>query len=116
MGGLVMRSFLAAKPHDYSRLVRKWVAIASPFGGAPGFCMDALMTGVQFCQVRPALQQAQMLSTAMHMLLSCRRLCQLGTPQRCAVTAVARSSRLQATCCTCNLCVASCIHRKSTHS
>ena len=28
--------------------VRKWVAIACPFGGAPGFCMDALLTGAQF--------------------------------------------------------------------
>lgn len=53
MGGLVMRSLLALRPHDYSRLVRKWIAIASPFGGAPGFGMDALMTGVEFCQVPP---------------------------------------------------------------
>jgi phospholipase A1 len=45
-----MRSFLAARPDTYARLVRKWVAIASPFGGAPGFSMDALLTGVQFCQ------------------------------------------------------------------
>jgi len=51
MGGLVMRSLLALRPDDYSRLVRKWIAIASPFGGAPGFGMDALMTGVEFCQV-----------------------------------------------------------------
>eukprot|EP00892_Ulva_mutabilis_P012209 jgi/Ulvmu1/9360/UM050_0112.1 len=50
MGGLVMRSLLALRPDDYSRLVRKWIAIASPFGGAPGFGMDALMTGVEFCQ------------------------------------------------------------------
>lgn len=50
MGGLVMRSFLAARPEAYARLVRKWVAMASPFGGAPGFGMDALLTGVQFCQ------------------------------------------------------------------
>lgn len=28
--------------------VQKWVAIACPFGGAPGFCMDALLTGAQF--------------------------------------------------------------------
>jgi hypothetical protein len=50
-----MRSFLAARPKEYKRLVHKWIAIASPFGGAPGFGMDALMTGVQFCQVRPPL-------------------------------------------------------------
>lgn len=54
MGGLVMRSLLALRPADYSRLVRKWIAIASPFGGAPGFGLDALMTGVEFCQVLPA--------------------------------------------------------------
>ena len=47
-----MRSLLAARPDDYERLVRKWIAIASPFGGAPGFGMDALLTGVQFCQAR----------------------------------------------------------------
>lgn len=58
MGGLVMRSFLAARPDTYARLVRKWVAIASPFGGAPGFGMDALMTGVQFCQVRALVSHA----------------------------------------------------------
>lgn len=46
-----MRSLLALRPKDYSRLVRKWIAIACPFGGAPGFGMDALMTGVEFCQV-----------------------------------------------------------------
>lgn len=51
MGGLVMRSLLALRPNDYSRLVRKWIAIACPFGGAPGFGMDALMTGVEFVQV-----------------------------------------------------------------
>lgn len=28
--------------------VNKWVAIACPFNGAPGFTMDALLTGVQF--------------------------------------------------------------------
>lgn len=28
--------------------VHKWVAIACPFKGAPGFVTDALLTGVQF--------------------------------------------------------------------
>ena len=51
MGGLIMRSFLASHPDDYARLVRKWVALAAPFGGAPGFTMDALLTGVQFAEV-----------------------------------------------------------------
>lgn len=48
MGGLVMRSFVATYPVACARLVRNWIAIAAPFGGAPGFVMDALLTGVQF--------------------------------------------------------------------
>lgn len=28
--------------------VGRWVALGCPFGGAPGYAVDALLTGVQF--------------------------------------------------------------------
>ncbi|GJP31658.1 hypothetical protein CLOM_g14718 [Closterium sp. NIES-68] len=48
MGGLLFKSLAALHPADVKRLVRKWVAIAAPFRGAPGFIMDTLLTGVEF--------------------------------------------------------------------
>ncbi|CAI5534185.1 unnamed protein product [Closterium sp. Naga37s-1] len=48
MGGLLFKSFVALHPADAKRLVRKWVSIAAPFRGAPGFIMDTLLTGVEF--------------------------------------------------------------------
>ncbi len=42
MGGLVMKSLLALHATEFERLVRKWIAVAVPFGGAPGGqCMVA---------------------------------------------------------------------------
>eukprot|EP00475_Leptophrys_vorax_P030841 TRINITY_DN4652_c0_g1_i3.p1 TRINITY_DN4652_c0_g1~~TRINITY_DN4652_c0_g1_i3.p1 ORF type:complete len:607 (-),score=35.10 TRINITY_DN4652_c0_g1_i3:1033-2853(-) len=48
MGGLLFKSFLALHPDECQQLVRKWVAIAAPFRGAPGFILDTLLTGVEF--------------------------------------------------------------------
>ncbi|CAI5458159.1 unnamed protein product [Closterium sp. Yama58-4] len=48
MGGLLFKSFVALHPAHAKRLVRKWVSIAAPFRGAPGFIMDTLLTGVEF--------------------------------------------------------------------
>lgn len=48
MGGLLMRSLLATHPGPCVELINTWVAIACPFNGAPGFVMDALLTGVEF--------------------------------------------------------------------
>lgn len=48
MGGLVVKLLLAQQREEFEKLVHKWVAIACPFRGAPGFTMDALLTGVQF--------------------------------------------------------------------
>ncbi|CAI5485293.1 unnamed protein product [Closterium sp. Naga37s-1] len=48
MGGLLFKSLVALHPADAKRLVRKWVSIAAPFRGAPGFIMDTLLTGVEF--------------------------------------------------------------------
>ncbi len=36
MGGLVVKSFLAQYPEEFERYVRTWIAVAVPFGGAPG--------------------------------------------------------------------------------
>lgn len=48
MGGMVFKSFLALHHDDVAAHVNKWVSIASPFRGAPGFIMDTLLTGVEF--------------------------------------------------------------------
>lgn len=48
MGGLIMKSFMALHPQEYEQCVRSWVALGAPFNGAPGFTMEALLTGVQF--------------------------------------------------------------------
>ncbi|KAL4449555.1 hypothetical protein ABPG77_007199 [Micractinium sp. CCAP 211/92] len=48
MGGLVVRSLLADHPEAFEKLVGRWVAIGCPFAGAPGYTVDALLTGVQF--------------------------------------------------------------------
>ena len=48
MGGLVVKGLLVDHPEEFGELVANWVSIAAPFGGAPGFGTDALLTGVQF--------------------------------------------------------------------
>ena len=48
MGGLLVRSLLAEAPEAFGALVHTWVAVGCPFGGAPGWVVDALLTGVQF--------------------------------------------------------------------
>ncbi|KAI3429659.1 hypothetical protein D9Q98_005744 [Chlorella vulgaris] len=48
MGGLVARSLLADRPKEFGALVGRWIAIACPFGGAPGYATDGLITGMQF--------------------------------------------------------------------
>ncbi|KFM27994.1 Lecithin-cholesterol acyltransferase-like 4 [Auxenochlorella protothecoides] len=48
MGALVVRSLLIDHAAEFEKLVETWIAVAAPFGGAPGFGSDALLTGVQF--------------------------------------------------------------------
>lgn len=48
MGGLLARALLAQAPREFGALVHTWVAVGCPFGGAPGWGVDALVTGVQF--------------------------------------------------------------------
>ena len=48
MGGLLFKSFLALHPAEVEAFVGKWISIATPFRGAPGFIMDTLLTGVDF--------------------------------------------------------------------
>mmetsp|Transcript_71672 Transcript_71672/g.226433 ORF Transcript_71672/g.226433 Transcript_71672/m.226433 type:complete len:324 (+) Transcript_71672:462-1433(+) len=48
MGGLLTKALLAAHPETFAAHVRTWVAVACPFAGAPGFTMDALVSGTQF--------------------------------------------------------------------
>eukprot|EP00897_Mesotaenium_endlicherianum_P007764 jgi/Mesen1/7015/ME000365S06158 len=48
MGGLVIKCFLSLHKEEFEKHVNKWITIASPFRGAPGFIMDCLLTGVEF--------------------------------------------------------------------
>lgn len=48
MGGLLFKSFVALHNDEVAQYVNKWVAIAAPFQGAPGFITDTLLTGVEF--------------------------------------------------------------------
>lgn len=48
MGGLIVKLLAGLEPEFFEEHVRKWVTIATPFHGAPGFIMDTLLTGVEF--------------------------------------------------------------------
>eukprot|EP00270_Netrium_digitus_P004211 TRINITY_DN1514_c1_g2_i3.p1 TRINITY_DN1514_c1_g2~~TRINITY_DN1514_c1_g2_i3.p1 ORF type:complete len:487 (+),score=134.93 TRINITY_DN1514_c1_g2_i3:108-1568(+) len=48
MGGLVLKSLLALHPQEFESHIEKWISIATPFHGAPGFIIDTLLTGVEF--------------------------------------------------------------------
>eukprot|EP00898_Chlorokybus_atmophyticus_P001007 jgi/Chlat1/1907/Chrsp149S00116 len=48
MGGLLLKCFMALRPQEFQQYVGTWVAITAPFQGAPGYIVDALLTGVQF--------------------------------------------------------------------
>ena len=50
MGGLVVKALAALRPAVFERLVRKWVTVATPFQGAPGYAMDALTSGAKFVE------------------------------------------------------------------
>uniref|UniRef100_A0A803L440 Uncharacterized protein n=1 Tax=Chenopodium quinoa TaxID=63459 RepID=A0A803L440_CHEQI len=50
MGGVLVKCFMALYPDMFSKYVNKWICIACPFQGAPGYINDALLTGVQFIE------------------------------------------------------------------
>lgn len=50
MGGLMVSCFMYLHPEAFSKYVKKWVTIATPFQGAPGCINDTLLTGVQFVE------------------------------------------------------------------
>ncbi|XP_048499570.1 phospholipase A(1) LCAT3 isoform X2 [Beta vulgaris subsp. vulgaris] len=50
MGGILVKCFMALYPDIFSKYVNKWICIACPFEGAPGYINDALLTGLQFIE------------------------------------------------------------------
>nr|GMD82077.1 phospholipase A(1) LCAT3 [Ipomoea batatas] len=50
MGGLLVTCFMSLYTNMFSKYVNKWIAIACPFQGAPGYINDSLLTGVQFVE------------------------------------------------------------------
>ncbi|XP_019182283.1 PREDICTED: phospholipase A(1) LCAT3-like [Ipomoea nil] len=50
MGGLLVTCFMSLYTNAFSKYVNKWIAIACPFQGAPGYINDSLLTGVQFVE------------------------------------------------------------------
>ncbi|XP_037495058.1 phospholipase A(1) LCAT3 [Jatropha curcas] len=50
MGGLLVSCFMSLHADVFSKLVNKWICIATPFQGAPGCINDSLLTGLQFVE------------------------------------------------------------------
>ncbi|XP_022864562.1 phospholipase A(1) LCAT3 [Olea europaea var. sylvestris] len=50
MGGLLVSCFISLRSDVFSQYVNKWITIATPFQGAPGYINDCLLTGVQFVE------------------------------------------------------------------
>ncbi|KAL5703048.1 phospholipase A1 [Ranunculus cassubicifolius] len=48
MGGLLVKCFLSLHHKVFVKYVKKWITIACPFQGAPGYINDSLLTGLQF--------------------------------------------------------------------
>eukprot|EP01025_Chloroclados_australasicus_P020332 TRINITY_DN2143_c0_g1_i4.p1 TRINITY_DN2143_c0_g1~~TRINITY_DN2143_c0_g1_i4.p1 ORF type:complete len:468 (+),score=13.44 TRINITY_DN2143_c0_g1_i4:107-1510(+) len=48
IGGLLLQALLADHSTQFEKYINKWITIATPFGGAPGFAMDSLVSGRQF--------------------------------------------------------------------
>ncbi|KAH6812710.1 lecithin:cholesterol acyltransferase 3 [Perilla frutescens var. frutescens] len=48
MGGLLVSCFISLHSDIFSKYVNKWIAIATPFQGAPGCINDSILTGLQF--------------------------------------------------------------------
>ncbi|KAI3517859.1 hypothetical protein L1887_17080 [Cichorium endivia] len=50
MGGLLVSCFISLHSDVFSKYVKKWITIATPFQGAPGCINDSLLTGLQFVE------------------------------------------------------------------
>ncbi|KAL7587647.1 hypothetical protein Lser_V15G35677 [Lactuca serriola] len=50
MGGLLVSCFISLHSDVFSKYVNKWISIATPFQGAPGYINDSLLTGLQFVE------------------------------------------------------------------
>ncbi|KAK1427280.1 hypothetical protein QVD17_15963 [Tagetes erecta] len=50
MGGLLVSCFISLNSDVFAKYVNKWIAIATPFQGAPGCINDSLLTGLQFVE------------------------------------------------------------------
>ncbi|KAH6757525.1 lecithin:cholesterol acyltransferase 3 [Perilla frutescens var. hirtella] len=50
MGGLLVSCFISLHNDIFSKYVNKWITIATPFQGAPGYVNDSILTGMQFVE------------------------------------------------------------------
>ncbi|EPS69815.1 hypothetical protein M569_04944, partial [Genlisea aurea] len=50
MGGILVSCFISLRSEVFSKYVNKWITIATPFQGAPGYVNDSILTGLQFVE------------------------------------------------------------------
>ncbi|KAL9456554.1 hypothetical protein AB3S75_005728 [Citrus x aurantiifolia] len=50
MGGLLVKCFLSLHSDIFEKYVQKWIAIAAPFQGAPGYVTSAFLNGMSFVE------------------------------------------------------------------
>ncbi|XP_078166943.1 alpha/beta-Hydrolases superfamily protein isoform X1 [Carex rostrata] len=50
MGGLLVKCFMSLHTDIFEKYVKRWVAIAAPFQGAPGYITTSLLNGMSFLE------------------------------------------------------------------
>ncbi|CAH9107182.1 unnamed protein product [Cuscuta europaea] len=50
MGGLLVKCFLALHSDIFEKYIKSWIAIASPFQGAPGYITSTFLNGMSFLE------------------------------------------------------------------
>lgn len=48
MGGILVKCFMSLRPDVFEKYVKKWIAIAAPFQGAPGYVTSTFLNGMSF--------------------------------------------------------------------
>ncbi|KAJ4757875.1 Lecithin-cholesterol acyltransferase-like 4 [Rhynchospora pubera] len=50
MGGLLLKCFMSLHNDIFEKYVKRWIAIAAPFQGAPGYITTSLLNGMSFVE------------------------------------------------------------------
>ncbi|CAL1361024.1 unnamed protein product [Linum trigynum] len=50
MGGILVKCFMSLHSDVFEKYVKNWIAIASPFQGAPGYVMSTFLNGMSFVE------------------------------------------------------------------